>query len=183
MTVFFDLCHRVADDEIDGQGHVHNLRYLQWTLWAARDHAAACGWDSPRALQRDQIGWVVRDHQITYRASALAGDGVVVRTWVEELNRFASTRKYAICRPADRTVLARVSTRWVFVDLSRRKAIAIPREARAGLVLADSVPLPWEDTGRSTATFTGFQRPDSRISRRSIDGPAGGFESPTAGDS
>ncbi len=144
MTVFFDLCHRVEDDEIDGQGHVHNLRYLQWTLWAARDHAAACGWDSPRALQQDHIGWVVRDHQITYRASALAGDEVVVRTWVEELGRFSSTRKYAVCRPADRTVLARVATRWVFVDLSRRKAIPIPQAASAGLVVAASVPLPWE---------------------------------------
>lgn len=53
---FFDLHHTVADDEIDAQQHVHNLRYLQWTLWAARDHSAAEGWDAAAAL-KDGLGW------------------------------------------------------------------------------------------------------------------------------
>jgi acyl-CoA thioester hydrolase len=141
---FFDFPHTVGDDEIDAQGHVHNLRYLQWTLWAAAAHTRAAGWDSAAELDRG-FGWVVRSHDATYRAAAMAGDPIVVRTWVSEIARFASRRKYLVCRPADQTVLARVETRWVYVDLAVRRVVAIPEEAAAGLVLCEPAPrLPWE---------------------------------------
>lgn len=144
MQDYFDFTHTVAADEIDDQGHVHNLGYLQWTLGAASAHTAAAGWDSGRALA-EGFGWVVRQHSAKYTAAALAGDWIVVRTWVSDLSQFASLRKYVICRPADQTVLARVETRWVFVDLTRRKAIEIPAAARAGLRLCPSPPpLPWQ---------------------------------------
>ncbi len=144
MTAFFDLHYTVADSEIDAQQHVHNLRYLQWTLWAARDHSAACGWDSAAELSRG-VGWVVRSHEITYRAAALAADEIVIRTWISELGRVASRRKFVICRPIDRTVLARGETRWALVDLTVRKAIVIPDDVtRKMKVLQNAPPLPWE---------------------------------------
>ncbi|WP_372898155.1 acyl-CoA thioesterase [Stieleria sp.] len=140
----FDLAHTVAEDEIDAQQHVHNLRYLQWTLWAAGRHTESIGWDAKAALARG-LGWVVREHSIQYRGAALAGDEIIVRTWVHDLQRFASRRKYVIFRPADRTVLAKVETRWVFVDLNQHKALPIPEEAKEHLVVCPTPPpLPWE---------------------------------------
>jgi acyl-CoA thioester hydrolase len=144
MTQFFDFQHAVTDDEIDAQGHVHNLRYLQWTLAAAGAHTKACGWDAAEALEAG-FGWVVRSHEATYRAAALAADQVTVRTWVGDAEKFASRRKYVICRPCDRTVLARVETRWVYVDLSVRKVVPIPEDVRARLVICEESPgMPWE---------------------------------------
>jgi acyl-CoA thioester hydrolase len=144
MTQFFDFSHTVTDDEIDAQGHVHNLRYLQWTLAAASAHTKACGWDAAEALEAG-FGWVVRSHEATYRAAALAADQVTVRTWVGDAEKFASRRKYVICRPRDRTVLARVETRWVYVDLSVRKVVPIPEDVRARLVICEESPgMPWE---------------------------------------
>ncbi|EMI43271.1 thioesterase [Rhodopirellula sp. SWK7] len=141
---YYDLHHTVADDEVDAQAHVHNLRYLQWTLWAARDHNATAGWNAGSALS-DGFGWVVRDHQITYRAAAVGGDEIVVRTWVSEVRRYACTRKFIICRPADETVLCRGSTRWVFIDLKAHRALEVPEEAKAALALRPNPPkLPWE---------------------------------------
>lgn len=141
---YYDWNHTVEPDEIDAQQHVHNLRYLQWTLWAAGRHVKAVGWDTRAALERG-VGWVVREHSVQYRAAAVANDHVVVRTWVHDLQRFASRRKYVICRPCDRTVLARVETRWVFVDLNVHKVLAIPDKAKRQLtVLSDAPPLPWE---------------------------------------
>jgi acyl-CoA thioester hydrolase len=141
---FFDFHHTVAGEEIDAQQHVHNLRYLQWTLWAASAHTAAGGWDAKKALQ-DGHGWVVREHSVQYRSAALAGDAIIVRTWVHDLQRFASRRKYMICRPADQSILARVETRWVYVDLTHHRAMAIPQRAAATLVISsDPPPLPWE---------------------------------------
>ena len=78
-NAFFDFLHTVLEDEIDAQMHVHNLRYLQWTLWAAGKHTKAIGWDAGAALQRG-VGWVVREHRIQYRLAAVAGDQLVVRT-------------------------------------------------------------------------------------------------------
>ena len=141
---YFDICHTVTADEIDAQEHVHNLRYLQWTLWAAGKHTESLGWDAKAALDRG-VGWVVREHSVKYRAAALAGDEIVVRTWVQDLQRFASRRKYVVCRPADQTVLARVETRWVFVDLRNHKALEIPVDLADSLtVCSEPPPLPWE---------------------------------------
>ncbi len=144
MQAIFDYKHSVTDDEIDAQNHVHNLRYLQWTLWAAGSHTRVGGWDSKAALERG-FGWVVRSHDAVYRAAAMRGDEIVVRTWVSEITKFASRRKSLVCRPADRTVLTRVETRWVYVDLNERKVVAIPDDVRSHLVLSTlNPPLPWE---------------------------------------
>lgn len=144
MKAFFDYHHTVTDDEIDAQNHVHNLRYLQWTLWAAGAHTRDHGWDSKADLERG-FGWVVRSHDVTYRAAAAERDQIIVRTWVSDIAKFASRRKYVVCRPADRTVLSRVETRWVYVDLNVHKVVAIPEEARRQLIVSDQAPpLPWE---------------------------------------
>lgn len=144
MTKFFDYPHIVAEEEIDAQGHVHNLRYLQWTLWAAGEHSAKCGWDAKSALA-EGLGWVVRSHDVTYRAAARVGDQVIVRTWISEIAKFASRRKYLIARPADRTVLARVETRWVYVDLNAHIVVAIPPAVVDQLTICPAAPsLPWE---------------------------------------
>lgn len=143
MNPYFDLHHTVSDNEIDSQGHVHNLRYLQWTLWAARDHSAAAGWDAAAGLERG-VGWVVRSHDIVFRAAAFAGDELTIRTWISQVDRFASRRRYLVTRPADRSVLARVETRWAFVDLNRRRAIDIPEAVMERIaILTRSPGPPW----------------------------------------
>ncbi len=141
----FDFEYTVGAEEIDAQQHVHNLRYLQWTLWAAKHHSSACGWNSEQELEQRGIGWVVRSHDITYRAAAFGGDQIIVRTWISELSHAASRRRYLVCRPADRAVLCRAETRWAFVDLSVRKAIPIPPELLQSIQPLDRSPgLPWE---------------------------------------
>ena len=144
MKPFFDLEHAVLEEEIDTQDHVHNLRYLQWTLWAAGEHTKACGWD--RASARESgFGWVVRSHDIKYRAPARRDDQIVVRTWISEIARYASRRKYVVCRPADQLVLCRVETRWVYVDLNAHTVVAVPPEVKAQMPLCETIPpLPWE---------------------------------------
>lgn len=145
QPAFFDSFHTVQADEIDAQQHVHNLRYLQWSLWAAHRHTESLGWDRQQALQQG-VGWVVREHNIQYRAAAFADDEIVIRTWVHDMQRFASRRKYWICRPADQALLAKVETRWVFVDLTQHKILPIPSEAKDNLVvLSEPPPLPWAD--------------------------------------
>jgi len=143
MQSVFHYTHRVTPDEIDSQQHVHNLRYLQWSLWAAHAHSTAGGWDSAAALARG-VGWVVRSHEITYRAAAFADDDLIVQTWIADLSAVALNRRYLVLRPRDEQVLAKITTRWVFVDLTRHRAIAIPDKAAAMIsVVSSPPPLPW----------------------------------------
>jgi len=138
---WFDFHHTVAPDEVDAQKHVHNLRYLQWTLWAARDHNAAIGWDAQAALEAG-FGWVVRDHEISYRVAAVGGDGILVRTWVSQVNRYACVRKSMIYRPRDQCLLSKVSTRWVYIDLKRHRALQVPDLAIERYQVREKTPPP-----------------------------------------
>ena len=144
MEAFYDWSHTVADEEIDAQGHVHNLRYLAWTLKAAGKDTERLGWGKGRTLAEFGCDWVVRSHDVTYKAAAVAGESILVRTWISEVSRYAATRNYAVCRPADRTLLARVCTRWAMLDFSKRCAVAIPDPVLATMQVVESPPLPWK---------------------------------------
>lgn len=146
LNAVYDLHHQVDSEEIDWQGHVHNLRYIAWTLRAAGRHSEALGWNADQMHRELGCGWVVRSHEATYRLAALRGEHLVVRTWIESLSKHSATRRYLVCRPVDQKVLARISTRWVMVDLNIRKAVAIPQPMLAKIaVLTSPPPPPWEE--------------------------------------
>jgi len=136
MPDIYEHPHTVGGDEIDAHGHANNLRYLYWMQSAAVAHSAAQGW-THEDYQRLGAGWVVRTHTIKYLQSALAGDEITVRTWVADLSRFASTRKYRIVRRRDEVVLASSETQWVLVDLATRALAPIPEQLRASFTIVD----------------------------------------------
>lgn len=125
-----DHRHEVLPEEIDELDHVHNLHYLAWALAAAKAHSTAVGWSFARYAELGRA-WVVRSHSIEYLRPARRGDAVVVRTWVTEMTRVLSRRKYEIVRPADATVLARAETQWVFVNLRTQSLERVPEILRA----------------------------------------------------
>ena len=122
-------CRVVCQEDLDELNHVNNLQYLRWTLKAASEHSKHVGWPSDR-YRATGTGWLVRSHKITYKIPAQLGDEVVIRTWIEELDRVSSLRKYEIARRSDDRIYAFAETRWVFVDLATLKLIAIPDEVR-----------------------------------------------------
>lgn len=134
MPDVFEHAHTVGEDEIDAHGHANNLRYLHWMQSAAVAHSAAQGW-AHADYQRLGAGWVVRTHTIKYLQSALAGDEILVRTWVADLSRFASTRKYRIVRRRDDVLLAASETQWVLVDLATRALTPIPEQLRSSFTI------------------------------------------------
>lgn len=126
----FDLPHAVTPEEIDELRHVNNLRYLEWTQEAAKAHSRAVGWPFSRYVELGGT-WVVRAHAIEYLRPALLGDEVVIRTWVTEMGKVHSLRKYRIVRVADETLLATAQTNWVYVKLAGQSLDRIPAELRA----------------------------------------------------
>ena len=127
MPAIFEYRHQVTSDEIDGVGHVNNLEYLRWMQDAAIAHSTAQGWPSKAYHQLGQ-GWVVRSHFIEYLVPAFFGDEIVVRTWVADMKRVSSMRRYELLRITDGKQLAVASTNWAFVRFATLQPCRVPAE-------------------------------------------------------
>ena len=127
MPAIFEYAHQVTPDEIDELGHVNNIRYLNWMQRAAVQHSNAQGWTTAD-YYRLGMGWVVRSHQIEYLQPALPGDAIVVRTWVADMKKVTSLRRFQIRRPTDDLILAEASTNWAFINFQTRTLCRIPPE-------------------------------------------------------
>jgi acyl-CoA thioester hydrolase len=59
---------------------------------------------------------------------AFAGEQIEIRTWVENVRRVRSLRKYEFVRNSDGRILVKGETDWVFVDMKTGRPQAIPEE-------------------------------------------------------
>jgi acyl-CoA thioester hydrolase len=134
MPAVFDWKHVVTERDLDNLRHANNISYLKWMQSAALAHSAAQGWPVEAYHQLGQ-GWVVRSHQIEYLAPALQGDEIIVRTFVANLKKVTSLRRFSIFRPSDNVVLARAATDWAFIDYST----GIPRRIPPAVATAFEV--------------------------------------------
>ena len=91
----------------------------------AVEHYAAIG---GIAAQGPDSTWVVREHRIEYFLPAFLGEEIEIKTWVENIRRVRSLRKYEFIRKADGKVLVKGETDWVFVDVKTGSPRAIPEE-------------------------------------------------------
>ena len=113
----------VPVDAIDENGHVNNVAYVQWMQDIAVEHYASIGGIE---AQGKEATWVVREHRIEYLLPAFAGEEIEIKTWVENIRRVRSLRKYEFLRKADGKVLVKGETDWVFVDARSGRPIPIP---------------------------------------------------------
>ena len=70
--------------------------------------------------------WVVRSHKVEYLSPAYAGDCIEAATWVVNLHRVRSLRRYRFVRISDARLLARGETEWVFVNATNGRPQTIP---------------------------------------------------------
>lgn len=150
MESIYEHLIEVRDSDIDVIGHVNNVVYLQWMQNAAYAHSAALGWTLERYLELG-AGWVARMHQIEYLQPAYSGDRVIIKTWVADMKKVTSMRRYRMVRmdppladehgvidqhaPMRETLLAVAHTNWAFIDFKRRTPVRIPAEMAADFPL------------------------------------------------
>ncbi|MBL8818649.1 MAG: acyl-CoA thioesterase [Planctomyces sp.] len=125
MPAIFEHHLQVGPEAIDGVGHVNNLEYVRWLQDAAVAHSSAQGWP-PKAYRELGHGWVVRTHTIEYLAPAYLNDEIVVRTWIADMKRVTSLRRYEMFRKSDQKKLIMASTNWAFVRFSDHQICRIP---------------------------------------------------------
>jgi acyl-CoA thioester hydrolase len=113
----------IPQTAIDENGHVNNVTYVQWMQEIAVEHYSSIGGVE---AQGPDATWVVREHKIEYLILAFAGEEIEIRTWVENIRRVRSLRKYEFVRKADGKTLVRGETDWVFVDATTGSPRAVP---------------------------------------------------------
>jgi len=110
---------------IDENGHVNNVAYVQWMQDIAVEHYSSVGGVEAQGYDAT---WVVREHRIEYLLSAYSGEEIEVKTWVENIRRVRSLRKYEFIRKSDGKVLVKGETDWVFVDTKTGRPLPIPEK-------------------------------------------------------
>jgi acyl-CoA thioester hydrolase len=114
----------IPDSAIDENGHVNNVAYVQWMQDIAVEHYASIG--GIEAQGREST-WVVREHRVEYLLSVFASEEIEIRTWVENVRRVRSLRRYEFVRVTDARLVVRGETDWVFVDVKSGSPRAIPK--------------------------------------------------------
>jgi acyl-CoA thioester hydrolase len=115
----------IPRSSIDENGHVNNVAYVQWMQDIAVEHYFSIGGVT---AQGSDATWVVREHKIEYLLPAFAGEEIEIKTWVDNVRRVRSLRKYEFVRKGDGKILVRGETDWVFVDIKTGTPRPIPEE-------------------------------------------------------
>lgn len=128
----------VPEDAVDENGHANNVAYVGWMQDAAVAHSGHSG--GTGAAHEAGGTWVVRSHRVEYLRPAFEGQALRVRTWVADLRRARSRRRYEFARAGDGTVIARGETEWVFIDAGSGRPRTIPETVRACFEVVDGEP-------------------------------------------
>ena len=123
----------IPANAIDENGHVNNVAYVQWMQDIAVEHYESMGGNKP--MQLVNATWVVREHRIEYLLPAFEGEEIEIKTWVENIRRVRSLRKYEFVRKSDNKVLVKGETDWVFIDTKTDRPLPIPENVSSIFVL------------------------------------------------
>ena len=123
LSPIYSKTIKVPQSAIDENGHVNNVIYVQWMQDIAVEHYASIGGIEAQGIDST---WVIREHRVEYLLPAFAGEEIEIRTWVENIRKVRSLRKYEFVRKADSKVLVQGETDWVFVDTKTGRPRAVP---------------------------------------------------------
>ena len=115
----------VPEQAIDHNGHANNVEYVRWMQEAAELHSHTEG--CTQTTSNLGATWVCSRHEIKYFQPALVDEEIAILTWVSNMRRASSLRKYQFLRLRDRSVLAAGETNWVFLDCQTHRPRAIPK--------------------------------------------------------
>ena len=122
----FDLTVPVLPADVDELGHVNNTVYLRWVQDIATAHWRALASEESQAA----VAWVVVRHEIDYKAPALPGDEVLLRTWVGKATRITFERHTQILHGARKQLLAQARTLWCPISTTTGKPHRVGEELR-----------------------------------------------------
>lgn len=114
--------------DIDENEHVNNISYLKWVQDVAIAH-----WNSVSDTEmRSNYIWVVNRHEIDYLKEAYLDSKLIAKTWVVEPHGARSYRFVEIYDTESNTVIAKIKTTWILLDLPTKR----PRRIESDIINA-----------------------------------------------
>ncbi len=104
--------------------HVNNLRYLEWFIETAIEHAESMGWGM-KTCKDLGLAWVATKHCIEYKRPAYQNDELIIKTWIQKVTATRITRIYECYRGEE--LISKADTIWVLVDYNAERPRAIPK--------------------------------------------------------
>lgn len=117
----------VRQADIDLRSHVNNIRYVEWVQDIAQEH-----WDSKtnENIQKEYY-WIMLSHHITYKAEAILGDVLKLKTFVTKSEGVRSIRQVEIYDKNTDKLLTTSETIWCFMSHKTNKPARITSEIQA----------------------------------------------------
>jgi acyl-CoA thioester hydrolase len=122
----FNSFQKVQWKDIDALGMVNNPCYLDFATECGFKAVGHFGW-SWEKMTREGFAIFIRKVQVRYLKPARYGDELLISTWVSDVKRATATRHYEITREKDSTVLARLHTVGVWIQLETEAPMRIPQ--------------------------------------------------------
>ena len=134
MPAIYEYPLTIPIEANDENGHVNNVAYVQWMQDVATMHSDAQG--CTRAIYSQlNSSWFIRSHKIEYLRPAFAGDKIVIKTWVSNMKRTRSLRRYCFINAENNRVLAQAETDWVYVCTETGRPRSIDKEVADAFIL------------------------------------------------
>ena len=111
-------------EDIDRQGHVNNVRYVQWI----QDVAVAHWLSKATEEQKENITWVVLRHEIDYLRRDFENEEIKAVTWVGEPSG-AKWERFTEIRRDDK-ILAKAKSIWVALDTKTSRPRRVDAELK-----------------------------------------------------
>lgn len=127
--------------ECDAHGRLHTAALLGYLQEAAFDASAAVGWSAAR-YAAESLQWLAYETEIMllYPAEQPPGyaDALTVRTWVADMRRVRSLRRYEVYR--GEALVAQASTDWVLIDAVKHLPVSIPPQVVSDYAQGETTP-------------------------------------------
>ncbi|WP_431135533.1 acyl-CoA thioesterase [Psychroserpens mesophilus] len=122
--LIFEKNITVSTEDLDARKHVNNVRYVQWVQDIAEDN-----WIANTSVHlRHMYYWIMLSHHIQYKAEALLGDDLVLKTFVTKAEGLRSTRIVEIYNKKTSKLLTTSETIWCLMSHDTNKPTRIPQE-------------------------------------------------------
>lgn len=116
---------QVRHYECDPYNHLNNVNYVRYMQEAALDASADVGWPTQRYMESG-CGWFVRETEIEYLRPIAQGQTVGVTTWMEDVRRVRSQRRYEFKVEGSDDLAARANTEWVYLNMEKQMPLPVP---------------------------------------------------------
>jgi acyl-CoA thioester hydrolase len=122
--LIFEKSITVTTDDLDDRNHVNNVRYVQWV----QDIAEANWILNTSNTTRDKYYWIMLSHHIQYKAEAVLGDNLLLKTFVTKAEGLKSTRVVEIYNKNTNKLLTTSETIWCFMSHETNKPTRITQD-------------------------------------------------------